>query len=119
MCLSKEISKDSSNKYLTFIKYSLNILKNIVQYIKLKLYMYTMKCCSNVYIIKDRCMLALSNYKLWCTKDIYRRRRRRRRIPVAIMLSPGASIPPGGRMKQLFGAVVWNCNGIKNKNNKW
>lgn len=25
------------------------------------------------------------------------------------MLSPGASVPPGGRMKQLFGAVVWNC----------
>lgn len=27
-------------------------------------------------------------------------------IPVAIILSPGESIPPGGRMKQLFGAVV-------------
>lgn len=27
-------------------------------------------------------------------------------IPVAIRLSPGASIPPGGRIKQLLGAVV-------------
>lgn len=35
------------------------------------------------------------------------------------MLSPGASIPPGGRMKQLFGAVVWNCKGVTIKNNKW
>lgn len=29
-------------------------------------------------------------------------------LPVAIMLSPGLRIAPGGRMKQLFGAVVWN-----------
>jgi len=27
-----------------------------------------------------------------------------------MMLSPGASMPPGGLMKQLFGAVVWNWN---------
>lgn len=27
-------------------------------------------------------------------------------LPVAMRLSPGASIAPGGRMKQLFGAVV-------------
>jgi hypothetical protein len=25
-----------------------------------------------------------------------------------MMLSPGASMPPGGLIKQLFGAVVWN-----------
>jgi hypothetical protein len=31
-------------------------------------------------------------------------------LPVAMMLSPGASMPPGGLMKQLFGAVVWNWN---------
>jgi len=31
-------------------------------------------------------------------------------LPVAMMLSPGASTPPGGLMKQLFGAVVWNWN---------
>ena len=31
-----------------------------------------------------------------------------------MMLSPGAKIVPGGRMKQLFGAVVWNCS--KNNN---
>jgi hypothetical protein len=29
-------------------------------------------------------------------------------LPVAMILSPGARIAPGGRMKQLFGAVVWN-----------
>jgi hypothetical protein len=50
---------------------------------------------------KDGLMLKLSNYKLCCTKAIYRRS-----VPVASMLSPGAIIPPGGRMKQLFGAVV-------------
>lgn len=27
-------------------------------------------------------------------------------LPVAMRLSPGARIAPGGRMKQLFGAVV-------------
>jgi len=27
-------------------------------------------------------------------------------LPVAMILSPGARIAPGGRMKQLFGAVV-------------
>ena len=27
-------------------------------------------------------------------------------VPVAIILSPGERIAPGGRMKQLFGAVV-------------
>lgn len=31
-------------------------------------------------------------------------------VPVAIILSPGESTAPGGRMKQLLGAVVWNCN---------
>jgi hypothetical protein len=25
-----------------------------------------------------------------------------------MIVSPGASMPPGGLMKQLFGAVVWN-----------
>lgn len=29
-----------------------------------------------------------------------------KKLPVAIRLSPGARIAPGGRMKQLFGAVV-------------
>jgi hypothetical protein len=31
-------------------------------------------------------------------------------VPVAMIVSPGASMPPGGLMKQLLGAVVWNCN---------
>jgi hypothetical protein len=31
-------------------------------------------------------------------------------LPVAMIVSPGASMPPGGLMKQLLGAVVWNCN---------
>ena len=29
-------------------------------------------------------------------------------LPVAIIVSPGARTAPGGRMKQLLGAVVWN-----------
>lgn len=29
-----------------------------------------------------------------------------RKLPVAMILSPGERIAPGGRMKQLFGAVV-------------
>lgn len=37
------------------------------------------------------------------------------KLPVAIRLSPGARIAPGGRMKQLFGAVVWNYSKNKKK----
>jgi hypothetical protein len=39
-------------------------------------------------------------------------------LPVAMMLSPGASTPPGGLIKQLFGAVVWNWKKEREKMSK-
>jgi hypothetical protein len=39
-------------------------------------------------------------------------------LPVAMMLSPGASTQPGGLIKQLFGAVVWNWKKERGKMSK-